>query len=53
MARFMIPRYIEIRDELPLTQTGKVRKESLRSITGQEWDANNDQDTVRGKSPSA
>lgn len=37
---FMIPRYIEIIDELPRTPTNKVRKKELRKkgITSKTWD---------------
>jgi crotonobetaine/carnitine-CoA ligase len=42
MARFMVPRYIEIRSVLPYSEVGKVEKERLRQITGQIWDAERD-----------
>ncbi len=35
MARFMVPRFIEFVDALPVTDIGKVRKELLRSTTGE------------------
>jgi carnitine-CoA ligase len=39
MARFMVPRFIEIRESLPLNQVGKVEKEALKNITDSIWDA--------------
>ena len=40
MARFMVPRYVEIVDELPKTPTEKVRKVELRAagVTATTWD---------------
>ena len=40
MAYFMVPRYVEVADALPMTQTGKVRKYTLRErgLTPQTWD---------------
>lgn len=39
MPRFMVPRYIEFVEELPKTQTGKVRKKELRAVgTSGCWD---------------
>ncbi|MEU3855112.1 AMP-binding protein [Streptomyces sp. NPDC029554] len=40
MAHFMVPRYVRLVPELPLTETGKVRKEVLRAqgITPDTWD---------------
>ncbi len=40
MARFMLPRYVEVVDALPKTPTEKVRKAELRSagITEATWD---------------
>ena len=40
MAYFMVPRYVEMADALPMTQTGKVRKYTLRErgLTPQTWD---------------
>ncbi len=39
MARFMVPRYIEVRDRLPKTELGKVRKETLQIVERNTWDA--------------
>jgi crotonobetaine/carnitine-CoA ligase len=44
MARFMVPRYIEIRSELPRSEIGKVQKELLRETTPQTWDAESGRD---------
>ncbi len=40
LAYFAVPRYVEIVDELPLTENGKVRKFVLRArgITSSTWD---------------
>ena len=40
MAYFMVPRYVEVVDALPKTQTGKVRKYALRErgLTPGTWD---------------
>jgi crotonobetaine/carnitine-CoA ligase len=40
LAHFMLPRYIRILDELPKTETAKVRKTALREIgvTDDTWD---------------
>jgi carnitine-CoA ligase len=40
LAYFAIPRYVELVDELPLTENGKVRKAVLRErgVTGRTWD---------------
>lgn len=40
MAYFMIPRYVEIVDALPKTQTGKIQKFELRDqgTTDATWD---------------
>ena len=40
MPKFMIPRYVEIIDELPKTPTGKVQKHKLKAvgITAASWD---------------
>ena len=40
MAYFMVPRYVEIVDALPKTQTGKIRKYTLRErgLTPGTWD---------------
>jgi crotonobetaine/carnitine-CoA ligase len=48
MARFMVPRYIELRTEVPLTGTGKVRKELLRDVSGDQiWDAEVERPSAR------
>jgi crotonobetaine/carnitine-CoA ligase len=40
LARFKVPRYLEVVDELPHTPTGRVAKHRLpRERTPQEWDA--------------
>lgn len=38
MAYFMVPRFIEIREELPKTPTGKVEKHKLRERSPDLWD---------------
>ncbi|MGW6274860.1 AMP-binding protein [Streptomyces sp. NPDC055060] len=40
MAHFMVPRYLRVVSELPVTDTGKVRKETLRAqgVTPDTWD---------------
>nr|WP_203614192.1 AMP-binding protein [Streptomyces sp. SID13726] len=40
MAHFMVPRYVRVLPELPVTETGKVRKEVLRAqgVTPDTWD---------------
>jgi len=40
LPHFAVPRYIEFRDELPKTATGRVQKHVLRSegVTGTTWD---------------
>ncbi len=40
MPRFAIPRYVEFLNELPKTQTGKVKKQELRArgVTAATWD---------------
>lgn len=40
LAYFAIPRYVDVVDELPLTENGKVRKVLLRErgVTGATWD---------------
>jgi crotonobetaine/carnitine-CoA ligase len=40
LARFAIPRYVEVVAELPLTENGKVRKEPLRArgVGAATWD---------------
>ena len=37
---FMVPRYLEFKDELPLTPTGKIEKYKLKDegVTGRTWD---------------
>lgn len=47
LPRFAIPRYVEILSELPLTETGKVRKKELRDrgIGQLTWDAGQGKDT--------
>ncbi len=39
MARFMVPRYMELTEALPLNHVGKVEKEALKTITDATWDA--------------
>jgi acyl-CoA synthetase (AMP-forming)/AMP-acid ligase II len=40
MARFMVPRYIEIVDELPHNHVGKIEKEKLLAARSDRvWDA--------------
>jgi crotonobetaine/carnitine-CoA ligase len=34
LARFMVPRYIEILEQLPRSAVGKIDKEQLRQLTG-------------------
>jgi crotonobetaine/carnitine-CoA ligase len=49
MADFMVPRYIEYRPSLPLTETGRVHKFLLRSEgIGEAWDR--DRDLARSRS---
>jgi crotonobetaine/carnitine-CoA ligase len=40
MPRYMVPRYVELADELPRTQTGKIEKFRLRErgATEATWD---------------
>jgi crotonobetaine/carnitine-CoA ligase len=40
LAYFAIPRYVEVVDELPLTENGKVRKSALRErgLSAATWD---------------
>jgi carnitine-CoA ligase len=40
LARFAIPRYVDVVSELPLTENGKVRKAALRErgVTAATWD---------------
>ncbi|MBS1843130.1 MAG: AMP-binding protein [Actinobacteria bacterium] len=38
--RFMVPRYIRVLDELPKTDTGKIKKAELREVgSAQAWDS--------------
>jgi len=39
MARFMVPRFIDIRDRLPCSELGKVQREELARTTAGSWDA--------------
>jgi crotonobetaine/carnitine-CoA ligase len=39
MAKFMLPRYVEIVDALPRNVAGKLQKEQLRTIADGTWDA--------------
>ncbi|MBS38473.1 MAG: hypothetical protein CMO26_21430 [Thiotrichales bacterium] len=39
MARFMVPRYIEVRDSLPYTELAKVKREELGGTGPGVWDA--------------
>ncbi len=41
LPHFVVPRYIEIMDELPVTPTGRIQKHELRArgVTRQTWDA--------------
>jgi crotonobetaine/carnitine-CoA ligase len=39
MARFMLPRYIEVADALPRNPAGKLQKEQLRAPSASTWDA--------------
>jgi carnitine-CoA ligase len=39
MARFMVPRYVELLDELPRNPLGKVLKRELREVGPATWDA--------------
>lgn len=38
--KFMVPRYVEVRSELPKTQTEKIKKQELKSegVTSRTWD---------------
>jgi crotonobetaine/carnitine-CoA ligase len=40
LAAFAVPRYVDVLDELPLTENGKVRKQALRErgVTAGTWD---------------
>lgn len=48
MATFMCPRYIEFRHELPRNDTGKVKKQALRDVGPDAWDAE-----TEGEEPEA
>lgn len=39
IANFKVPRYVEIVDELPMTQSGKVQKFKLRQTAREALDA--------------
>lgn len=39
MASFMVPRYIELRAELPYTEVGKLKREELAISINATWDA--------------
>jgi crotonobetaine/carnitine-CoA ligase len=41
LARFALPRYVDIVEELPLTENGKVRKQVLRAqgVGARTWDS--------------
>jgi crotonobetaine/carnitine-CoA ligase len=39
MAGFMVPRYVEIREALPYTDVGKLKREELALSTDAAWDA--------------
>jgi crotonobetaine/carnitine-CoA ligase len=41
MARFMVPRFVEVVAALPRAETGKVMKEELRGVGVGTWDAEN------------
>lgn len=41
MARFMLPRYIEVRDMIPYTEVGKLEYEKIRNIDKHVWDLRN------------
>lgn len=47
MAPFMVPRFVEFVSSLPLTNTGKVQKELLRSVAPPVFDSSHDQGEVR------
>jgi crotonobetaine/carnitine-CoA ligase len=48
MPRFMVPRFIAIVDELPKTETEKIRKSALRDqgVTPETWDRDADQNRL-------
>jgi crotonobetaine/carnitine-CoA ligase len=39
MARFMVPRHVEVRDELPYSDLGKVDREALKGLGTGVWSA--------------
>jgi crotonobetaine/carnitine-CoA ligase len=39
MAKFMVPRFIHVAPALPFSEVGKVDKEALKTMSGDEWDA--------------
>jgi acyl-coenzyme A synthetase/AMP-(fatty) acid ligase len=39
MAKFMLPRYIDVVDALPRNAAGKLQKEELRVRSASTWDA--------------
>jgi hypothetical protein len=39
MARFMVPRYIEVRTSLPYTDLAKLKREDLAGTGPGVWDA--------------
>jgi crotonobetaine/carnitine-CoA ligase len=51
MADFMVPRYVEYRSSLPLTETGRVHKFRLRAEgAGAAWDRERNRDLARSRS---
>jgi crotonobetaine/carnitine-CoA ligase len=40
MAKFMLPRYVEIRDALPKTETHRIQKAALKrdGVSPRTWD---------------
>lgn len=38
MAYFMVPRYVEFVESFPLTQTGRISKKELKTVTDKTWD---------------
>jgi crotonobetaine/carnitine-CoA ligase len=50
MADFMVPRYVEYRPSLPLTETGRVHKFLLRAEgAANAWDREHDRDLARAR----
>ena len=39
LPRYMVPRYLEFRSELPMTESGKVRRNELDTLNETVWDA--------------